>query len=161
MTGPRQQALIDALERNAEEVEVFFHTMSPDQLAALIYSEENQWTARDVLAHLAGAERSLLVLFRNVADGGPGATPDFDLNRYNRRVVEKTAEASVEDLLVTFKARRANTIAFTAMLDDAALDNVGNHPTEGEHTLEGLIAIAYLHTHWHIGDIQQALGMTE
>jgi hypothetical protein len=135
--------------------------MSPDQFATLIYSEDNQWTARDVLAHLAGAERSLLSLFRNVAEGGPGTPPDFDLNFYNRRVVEKTAEAGVEDLLAMFKERRADTVAFTAMLDDATLDNIGKHPTEGEHRLEGLIAIAYRHTGWHIADIQRALDITE
>lgn len=161
MTGPRQQALIDELERNAVEIEGFFHSLSPDQLATMVYSEENHWTVRDVLAHLAGAERSLLSLFRNVAEGGPGTTPDFDLNFYNRRVVEKTAEESVDALLATFKVRRADTVAFTAALDDAVLDSVGKHPTEGERPLEGLIAIAYQHTGWHIGDIRQALDITD
>jgi len=161
VSGPRQQALIEALESNVEAVESFFCALSAEQLAMPVYTEGNYWTARDLLAHLAGAERSLLTLFRNVAEGGPGTTPDFDLDYYNRRVVEKTIEASVEDLLATLRQRRADTIAFTAALPDAALDNVGRHPTEGERPLEGLIAIAYEHTDWHIEDIREALGLPE
>lgn len=161
MNGSRQQALIDVLEANAEAVVDFFRALTAEQLSTLIYTEGNHWTARDLLAHLAGAERSLLSLFRNVAGGGPGTTPDFDLDYYNRRVVEKTVEASVDDLLATFQQRRADTVAFTAALPDDVLDNVGNHPTEGQRTLEGLIAITYEHTGWHIRDIRRALGLPE
>ena len=50
---------------------------------------------------------------------------------------------------------------YEAGMNESMPDNVGKHPTEGECPLEGLIAIAYQHTHWHIGDIRQALELSD
>ena len=160
MTEDRREALRDTLLANEDKVVSFFEGLSAGQLDAEVYSEGRAWSVHDVLAHIVGAERSLLALFRNVAGGGSGTTDEFDLDYYNRRVVEKSEELEIDALLATFRERRANTIAFLDKLDVTAFDNVGRHPTEGELPLADLIAIAYRHTHWHIGDVRDALDLS-
>jgi hypothetical protein len=116
------------------------------------------WTARDVLAHLVAAERGHQRLISNVAQGGPGASPDLDVDRYNRGTVAQLAACTVEELLLDAAEVRRETIALVSALDDSDLDRHGRHPVLGEDAaLVDMIRIIVMHVKMHLRDLQRVL----
>jgi hypothetical protein len=79
----RRAALAAELERGLGETVSFFKSLSPENLRMKLYQDGAQWTVQQVLAHFAAIERSMQALFRNILAGGPGAPPDFDVDRFN------------------------------------------------------------------------------
>ncbi len=56
-----------------------------DQWEAPIYADGLQWNARQLVIHLADAERGHYNQITNIAEGNDIIPPDFDIERYNRR----------------------------------------------------------------------------
>ena len=115
------------------------------------------WTARDVLAHVTGAEPSLAaIISRAQADGSYVPRPDFDLDFWNRRQVEKRSEKSPRDLLAELDRNRAATLNLLADLPEAALDLPVRHPTYGDMTVEDIFRIIGFHERLHADEIRVA-----
>src|SRR5258706_90386 len=78
---------------------------------ALPSDEGAEWKARDVLNHVSISESGQLTVIQRVLAGQGGVPEDFDLNRYNRRAVQKQAERTVEDMLASIKRDHAQVLA--------------------------------------------------
>jgi len=99
--------------------------------AVLVYPGDPCWTVRELLAHLADAERGMLGQAQRIVRGEPALPEGFDPARWNRRAVEKRAGASTADLLAEIEEAHRDWVAFVEGLDDAALDRQGR-TAEGE-----------------------------
>ncbi|MCC6904991.1 MAG: DinB family protein [Anaerolineae bacterium] len=157
--GERAADLAMKLEAKGAETLVFFHALPPEAWTRPVYTEGMAWDARQVLCHFVSAERSFLRLVTDIASGGPGASPDFNVDRFNASQVSSMANDSAAELLSAFEAARRDLAAYVRGLDDAALDNVGRHPALGDQSLEKSIKVIYLHNAGHIRDIRAALGL--
>ncbi|MES4787766.1 MAG: hypothetical protein C4294_20350, partial [Nitrospiraceae bacterium] len=87
---------------------------------------------------------------------GRGAPPNFDLNYYNKRGLEKQQGKSVEQLKAELAAGHADTLQLLDELSDADLDPRGKHP-RGEMTIEEIFRIIALHDREHTGHIAEAV----
>jgi uncharacterized protein (TIGR03083 family) len=153
----RKKDIIEKLRKNEDEIVAFYRALTSDALNVRVYSDGARWTVKQVLAHFITIERSMQRLFRNILEGGPGASEDFDIERFNRSQPAKLDAQSLEDLIRSFRAVRKETAAMVADMAADDLDRTGRHPFHGQGQLERFIRWAYEHTQLHEADIRRAL----
>jgi uncharacterized damage-inducible protein DinB len=135
-------------------------TVGNEDWSRVAHTDAVGWTARDVLAHVTGAEPSLAALItRAQVEGSYVPRPDFDLNFWNRRQVEKRAEKSLRDLLAEMESNRAATLKLLAELPEAALDLPVRHPSYGDMTVEDVFRIIGFHERLHADEIRAATAL--
>ncbi|HET7010417.1 MAG TPA: maleylpyruvate isomerase N-terminal domain-containing protein [Anaerolineales bacterium] len=133
--------------------------LGPEDLETEIYSgEEAGWKVRDVLAHLADAERGLLGQIRRMVAGGQTVPNDFDLNRWNRSAVRKRAGRTPEELLDELQQAHEEVLAFLSTLQEKDFDHVGRHASGEMLSTEGYFRRMADHRREHVSDISRALG---
>ncbi len=145
------------LRTEGEKITGFFAGLAPQQWSAEVYTEGSVWTVRNILAHLMTAERAFVRLFEDVRKGGPGASEDFSIDRYNARQQEKTHDLTPEELLRDYRSTREQMIAWVAGLQDAELERTGRHPFLGVTTLREMIKMVYIHNQTHYRDIRKVI----
>ncbi len=145
------------LRSEGEKLSGFFARLPPEQWSAEVYTEGSVWTVRSILAHLMTAERAFIKLFEDVRKGGPGASEDFSIDRYNARQQEKTLDLTRDELLKDYREAREQMIAWVSGLDDAELERTGRHPFLGVTTLREMIKLIYIHNQTHYRDIRRVM----
>jgi len=82
-----------------------------------------EWTVKDILVHVADAERIFAYRALRIARGDVTALPGFEQDGYvpNARANQRP----IDDILAEYAAVRAATIAFFTSLDEAALVRLG------------------------------------
>lgn len=126
-----------------------------------VYSDGAGWNARQLVTHMADGEYKLVLQMKNiVANGESGVPPDFDVDRYNRRAVEKRAETTVEGARELLTTTRADLNAWLDTLDEAALEKTGRHPTLGDITVDMYARVIARHERDHATDLARALGIS-
>ena len=83
MASERVESLIGKLEKGGLETREINGSLAADEWNRILYDGPPGWNVRDLLAHLVSAERRLLQIAQDVAAGGPGAPPGFDLEAFN------------------------------------------------------------------------------
>lgn len=156
----RQMEILAALRTSADETVRLYTTLTPEQLQMPVYSEEVNWTVRQVLAHLVTIEKTMHWLFQSMLDGGPGSPENFDVARFNRTQPQKLDHLSLPELVQRFKAVREETIAIVTKMADADFDREGRHVFLGPDRLERFIRWAYEHARLHEEDVRQALALS-
>jgi uncharacterized damage-inducible protein DinB len=149
--------LVQKLKSEGEKYAAIFADLTDEQWQKEVYTEGSVWTIRSILAHLVTAERGFTKLFPSIRDGGPGASEDFDIDRYNASQQEKTRELTPQELLEQFKSVRAEMATWVSSLDEADLDRTGRHPFLGHTTLREMIKLVYLHNQLHYRDLRKVL----
>lgn len=115
------------------------------------------WRPRDVIGHLiTGEQTDWLARTRRILEDG--TSREFD--RFDRHaMLERDRGASVDELLETFAALRAKSLAeFTALVSDEDLGRLGMHPSLGEVTLGNLLNTWAVHDLDHVGQIFAGLA---
>ncbi|GAB4500557.1 MAG: hypothetical protein Fur0035_00970 [Anaerolineales bacterium] len=149
--------LSEKLISEGERALAFFAALTPEQWNAPVYTEGETWTVRSVLAHFVTAERGFLKIFADILAGGPGASDDFDINRYNASQQAKTAALTPAELMENFRQTRAEMAAFAAGLSESDLQKIGRHPALGITSLGEMLKLVYLHNSMHFRDLKKAL----
>ncbi len=128
-----------------------------DRWEMQVYSDGLQWTVRQIVIHLADAGRGHNNQAMNIAVGKDIIPEDFDIQRYNRRVTEKSAEKTTEAALQELRDNRAALMEWLDTVDDSALDNKGRHASLQIMTVEEILLNQANHEHGHATDIENAL----
>ena len=149
--------LADKLKSEGEKFYKLFADLTDEQWQTEVYTEDQTWTIRNVLAHFVTSERGLVRLFERIRAGGEGSPDDFSIDRYNARQQEKTQNLSPQELLEQYKAVRADSVAWTLSLEEADLELEGRHPFLEMTTLREMIKMLYLHNIIHYRDMKKAL----
>jgi hypothetical protein len=127
---------------------------------APVYSDGAAWTVRQVAIHLSDAERGLLGQMQSIIATGVSTVPDdFDVDRYNRRSVEKRDTMTGLEALAAQAQSRAEMIAWVGTLTDADLEKSGRHPVLGIIPIDMYIRVIARHQKDHAADIAQALSV--
>jgi uncharacterized damage-inducible protein DinB len=130
-----------------------------DRWEMTVYSEGLEWTARQVINHLADAERGHFLQVTNIAEGRSIIPEDFDIERYNRGVTRKTVEKTAEEAHAELETSRQRLNAWLDSLDENKLDMKGRHATLQILTIEQILSILAGHERGHAGDLARALGI--
>jgi len=113
-----------------------------------------EWSVKDAVAHLAGAERGMFRIAQRMARGeDPQVSPEYDNDFYNARQVAKRKEQSLVQVRAELDAARAELMTFLQNLTQEQLDLCGQHPLYGEVTLKELLVIIYSHETTHANEI--------
>jgi hypothetical protein len=147
--------LAERLKTEGEKTVAFFDSLADEKWNSVVYSEGAEWTIRSILAHFVTAERAFIRLFENIREGGPGASEDFSIDRYNAHQQEKTKDIPPHELLAQFVSVRAELAAWVATLDDRDLVKRGRHPFLGIVSLAEMIKMVYRHNQIHYRDIRK------
>jgi uncharacterized protein (TIGR03083 family) len=115
-----------------------------------------EWTARDLLIHLANAESGLLGRMRRFLDGTSQLPPGFDLSIWNTRQVAKRQGEPVASLVAALDQSREQVLAFLDELSDDQFDIRGWHASGTEMTLAEMFEIVAWHEGTHAEDIATA-----
>jgi hypothetical protein len=125
-----------------------------------VYSDGPAWTARQLLIHMAEAEHGLFGQMRSIVETGESTVPDdFDVDRYNKRSVEKRAEMTVAEARESLERDRAAMLLWLDTLTDADLEKTGRHPVIGVIPIDMYVRVIARHQKDHTADIARALGL--
>ena len=153
----RRSDIISELENSLHASIAFYRSLNPEELSVKVYQDGESWTVMQVLAHLITIERSMQWLFKNMLSGGPGAPPDFDIERFNRSQPKKLFKFELDELIQQFQLVREATISIVRDMDENDLDREGWHAYHGHGKLERFIRWAYEHQRMHEDEMRQVL----
>ena len=151
------QALANRLRDEGARVIDFFNNLSQDQWEGFVYMQNSVWNMHDLLAHFVSSEIGRKKLIVDVAGGGEGAPPDFEIDRFNQHEVDRLSVESNLKLLHRFNQERNLLIKFVSALRPQDLDNIGNDPFLGEVPLAEMIKLTYRHLQIHLRDTRRCL----
>ena len=154
MGSERVESLIAKLEKGGLKTREILGSLPADQWSRILYDGPPGWNVRDLLAHLVSAEPRLLQIAQDVAAGGPGAPPGFDLDAFNADEQRRLKDTSPEELLSALAKTRQVTLDWVHTLEDSQLDRRGRHPALGEVTVEVMITAIYGHQLLHMRDLK-------
>jgi hypothetical protein len=149
--------LADKLKSEGEKFYAIFAGLTDEQWQTEVYTEDQTWTIRNVLAHFVTSERGLVKLFERIRTGGEGAADDFSIDRYNAAQQRKTKDLPPQELLEQYKAVRSDSVAWTLSLEESDLEKEGRHPFLEMTTLREMIKMLYLHNIIHYRDMKKVL----
>ena len=152
------QAMKDAIKKKLttvrEETVRVLNGLTEEQWQAPVYSDEGaEWRVIDVVRHVADSERGMTALMAQVQAGGEGVPPDFDLTRWNRRVVAKLQDKGPADLLAGMSANREALFAFIDTLADDDWAKQGRHASQRILSIEQVCHLIADHERSHIQEI--------
>ncbi len=123
-----------------------------------VYPEENPpWNVRDVIAHLADAERGLLLQLKRLSAGEPTLPDNFDLQRWNRGTARRSAEVSLDELVRQIEASYEDVLSFLEEVSEDQLDLTGRHGSGEWLSGEAYFRRIADHRAEHAADIERAL----
>ncbi len=153
----RKQRIEEWLASSRQFLLSAVQSVSEANWAEVAHHDAAGWTARDVLAHIVGAEPSMIAILERVqVGGGFSPRPDFDLDYWNRRQVEKRAAKAPAELLAELESSRAATLKLLAELPEAVLDLPVRHPAYGDMIAEDVFRIIGFYERLHADEIRAA-----
>jgi len=155
----RKDKLRQTIQADDAASMAIFKRLTPEQWDQPVPSDEGaEWKARDVLNHVAISESGQLTVIQRVLAGQGGVPDDFDLNRYNRRSVQKQAERSVDEMLDSIEQNHAQVLSALEALPDADLDKTGRHARGDTLTVEQFFHRITEHRRQHAQELARSLG---
>lgn len=154
-----REEIIGAIQQGIESVNTTFADLTDDQLATEVY--EGGWTAKEVLAHLAGREGTHDMII-NLARGG--AMPQspvggFDVDSWNQRIVDERIDKSRDELLAEFRSVHESLIERVKELDDDVLGAMVVTPRGEMPASDVLAGSGGMHSTAHSNDVAEVLGL--
>lgn len=130
-----------------------------DRWEQQVYSDGLAWTVRQVLLHVADADRGHNRQAMGYAEGQQVIPPDFDVQRYNTRTTEKLASKTVEEARTEMTQSRQALLEWLDSVDEEKLDLEGRHASGNVMTVRNMLRIQAIHEQTHAREIAAALGI--
>lgn len=123
-----------------------------------LYSDGAQWTLRQLCIHLAVADKGHNNMIWGIAQGENIIPEDYDVDRFNKRSVEKRAEMSLDEARQSLRETRAALLDWLSQLDDeSVLDREGRHATLRIMSISQMLDGMAVHERDHADDIARHL----
>lgn len=130
-----------------------------DRWEQQVYSDGLAWTVRQVLLHVADADRGHNRQAMGYVEGQQVIPPDFDVQRYNTRTTEKLASKTVEEARTEMTQSRQALLEWLDSVDEEKLDLEGRHASGNVMTVRNMLRIQAIHEQTHAREIAAALGI--
>lgn len=157
MNDEKKARVAEKLSAARRDLFQFARGLSQSDWTQPIYTHGEEWTAQDVLRHLAWAEGGMTRLIQQIRQGHKGVAEDFDLNRYNAGGVEKLKEKTPAELMAMMSDNRERTLQLLHELSEEELALEGRHASGNIMSVEAILRLIGLHERQHLRDLQQAL----
>ncbi len=143
------------LKRNRELLDQVVDGLTEEQMMQPM--REGEYSGKQTLAHLAGAERGMTTLVRRMVAGEqPRLKSDFDLDSYNARHQEKREGMTITQLRTELAGTRQDLLAFMETLKPEDLEKHGDHPRLKDATVRQVLEIIATHELEHTQELQKA-----
>jgi hypothetical protein len=124
----------------------------------ILYQEDDySWSVHNLISHLADAERGMLGQAQRAVAGKMTVPDDFDLDRWNRGAVRKSASKHIPEILDQLQEAYTAGLEFLDGLDEDKLDVEGRHASGDILTIEGFLRRIALHRLEHAKDVEAIL----
>lgn len=154
----RKAALLTSLDQNRQTLNGVLVRLKPSDWELRVQEGDQMWTVRQFLTHIVDAQKGMTGQMRRINAGEEAIPPDFDLNRWNRRAVEKGAAKTPEELLAGLEADRGALVEFLNGLADSDLDKRGRHSTLQIMSIEEIARLIGTHEAEHAEQIAAKIG---
>src|SRR5512139_37298 len=154
----RKHLIHDHLIRTREELLEIIGQMDVADWDRPVQSVEGGWTVKQALLHLATSESGQILTGKAIAAGQPTVPDDFDLNRYNKRQVEKNQAKQPPEILFGMAESHQKLLAFLDTVTAEDLEKRGKHGRGDVISLEQLFYRIGEHEADHTAEIKKALG---
>jgi len=159
MSQDKKETIKQRLTKTREEFRAAVGELTEEQWQTPAYSEEGaDWRVLDILRHVTDSERGMTAMMAQLKAGGAGVPDDFDLTRWNRRVVTKLQDKTPAGLLDDMTHNRAALFAFIDSLADEDWARKGRHASGHIMTIEQICKLIAFHEREHLTEMQRALG---
>jgi uncharacterized protein (TIGR03083 family) len=153
----RKQKLKAALQQSREQLMATLEQVG-ERSEEQIYTDGAGWTLRQLAIHLLITERGIARVIQGIYAGENPIRPDYDVDRYNQRSVEKQAEMPLSEAIAGLRAAREEFLAWLDAADEAKLDVVARHPLQDHIPLWQFIERQAQHEQMHAEDIKRYLS---
>ena len=157
MTNKKNVEIAAKLNEERAALMAFFEGLDGADWGTAVYDEETQWTVADILRHLVDAERGMTDLMSQWQQGRNPVPADFDLARWNNRVIQKTAEKSPDDLLAELRENRIKLLSFIGTIQEDDWARQGRHASLRILTIEEVCHLIGDHEMSHLKVMQEAV----
>lgn len=154
----RIETLKASLEESRERLNHVLDSVG-DRWDTQVYTEGAAWTVRQLAIHLMISDKAQNNTAMAIARGENPIPADFDLERYNRRSVEKRADTSIAEVRAGLAASFAEREAWLNTVDDAVLDNQGRHGSGYILSVAEIMQLMADHERDHANDIAKVLNI--
>ncbi len=154
----RKHLIHDHLIRTREELLKVIGQMEIADWDRPVQAADAGWTVKQMLLHLATAETGQFKTGKAIAAGQSNVSDDFDLNRYNRRQIEKNQAKQPPEILFGMAESRQKVLAFVDEVSAEDLEKRGKHGRGDVVSLEQLFYRISEHEAEHTAEIKKALG---
>src|ERR1700737_2866090 len=96
-----KQEIVETVRQGNQRVTQTFSALTEEQLNTRVHVDEIGWTAKELLAHLAGRAPGHARIIA-LAESGGGLPAGFDVHAYNQGPVEERSDKSRDALLAEF-----------------------------------------------------------
>jgi len=154
-----REEIIGAIQQGMATVDQTFGDLSDEQLATEVY--EGGWTAKGILAHLAGRQAGYDMM-NHLAQGGElpqAAEGGFDVDTWNQSIVDELVDKSRDELISQSRAIHEALIERIATLDDDTLNATVTMPRGAMQASDVLAGSGGMHSINHSADVAKALGL--
>lgn len=157
-----KQEIIAAIRGGIEHVGATFGDLTDEQLGTIVHEGDGGWTARQVLAHLAGRAAGHQMLLSMATATTPPDLSALNVNDWNQSIVDERAGRSRDELLQEFRQAHEALIESVGELPDGALEMMIPSPRGGEVALGDMLAgSGGRHSVNHTVEVEQALGLVK
>lgn len=114
-----------------------------------------EWTAREVVHHLADSEMTSAIRLRRLLCEDAPVIAAYDENEFARRL--HYGERAIEPSLLALEAARLTTLDILERLGKADWERAGTHTESGPYSVEDWLRTYADHAHDHAAQIWTAL----
>lgn len=157
MVDIKKETILAKLADTRQELLATLGQLSEHQWTTRAYSEGSEWQVIDILRHVADSERGMTALMVQIKAGGSGVPEDFDLARWNQRVVTKLSDKGPQELIDGMAESRAALLAFIDTLDEDDWQKKGRHASLQIMTIEQVCHLIADHERQHLAGIREAI----
>jgi len=158
MSTDKKNELKQKLAQSKQALEVVLNTLSPEQWEVKVFSEESNWTIKEIVAHLIDGETGMSIQVHKVRKGRETVPEGFDLDTWNNSLQKRWGEIPTPTTLMQKLAEtRAKTLENLDTIKDEEWTLQGRHPSQGILTIEQYYLTIAGHEAIHTEDIRKAV----
>ncbi len=153
-----KQEIIESINAGIQKVDATFSGLTDEQLQQTVHSDDG-WTAKQILAHLAGRKGAYDAIVMMAETGSNPFAGGVNVDDWNQQAVDERIDKSRDELLAEFRQVHEGLIARVQQLDDSTLSKTVPMP-RGELAVSDVLAgSGGRHSINHSAEVEQALGI--
>ncbi len=131
--------------------------LESEQWEKTVYTEDADWTVKDLFGHLMDSERSMTRLIEVIKEGGEGVPPDFDRNRWNARTIKRTTGLTTDEIHSEMITNRGRLLEMLYDMPDEDWTKKGRHGSLQVMSVEEILNLIADHENEHLRDIVRVI----